>query len=171
MEYIQISSTEDFRAAKIYRSYCDTFPADERRSGKQFKSLFNHQKVKIFSVLKELEDIGYLITWELTDFTFIEHFEIFAEYRSLKYGSAIIQDFCRKYAHVVLESEPATLDEIAERRIGFYERNGFKIIDKNYSQPAYEPDKNKLDLWLLASWQPENLPLIKEEIYDVVYAF
>ncbi|MGV8915210.1 MAG: N-acetyltransferase [Kaistella sp.] len=169
MEYLQINSFEDFRAVEIYKSYCETFPEDERRGEKQFRSLFTNPKVKVWSVLKDLQNIGYLISWELTNFIFIEHFEIFSEFRSLKYGSVIIQDLFKNYSHIVLESEPETLDDIAKRRIGFYERNGFQIIDKNYEQPAYEPGKNKLDLWLLANWQPENLQHVKEEIYDVVY--
>jgi hypothetical protein len=61
------------------------------------------------------------------------------------------------------------LDENAKRRIAFYQKNGFAIIDETYVQPCYEEGKNSLNLWLLANWNPEKTDWIKEEIYDVVY--
>ncbi len=169
MEYLHITSFDDYRVEEIYKSYCETFPEDERRSEQQFRQLFSHPRVKVFSVLEDLKNIGYLITWELTNFVFIEHFEIFSEFRSLKYGSEIIGHLYKNYSHIVLEAEPANQDETAARRLSFYERNGFMVIDENYVQPCYAPDKNSLSLWLLANWQPEKTDWIKEEIYDVVY--
>ena len=100
---------------------------------------------------------------------FLEHFEIFSEYRSLKYGSEIIADLFRDYSHIILEAEPETLNNDAQRRIDFYKRNGFRIIDEQYIQPSYGEGKSPLNLWLLANWQPEKLDWIKEEIYDIVY--
>lgn len=169
MEYLQVNASDDFRATTIYQSYCETFPADERRNEKQFRALFSNPKVKIFAVLDELQNIGYLICWELTDFVFLEHFEIFSDFRSQKYGSQIIAGLFKDYSRIVLEAEPAGLNEDSKRRISFYERNGFQIIDQSYVQPPYDPDKNALDLWLLANWQPEKTDWIREEIYDVVY--
>ena len=77
MEYLQVHSFDDFRAQQIFQSYCETFPEDERRSEKQFQSLFSNPNVKVFSVLKDLKNIGYLIIWELSNSVFVEHFEIF----------------------------------------------------------------------------------------------
>ena len=99
----------------------------------------------------------------------MEHFEIFSEYRSLKYGSEIIADLFRDYSYIILEAEPETLNSDAQRRIDFYKRNGFKIIDEQYIQPSYGEGKSPLKLWLLANWQPEKIDWIKEEIYDIVY--
>ena len=169
MEYLQVSSSDDFRAEEIYKSYCETFPKDERRGEKQFRHLFTNPKVRVFSVLDELQNIGYLVSWELTNFVFIEHFEIFSEFRSQKYGSQIIADLYKNYSHIVLEAEPENLDEDAKRRIDFYQTNGFLIIDETYVQPSYDPEKKSVNLWLLANWQPEKTDWIKEEIYDVVY--
>lgn len=169
MEYLEITVCDDFRATAIYNSYCTTFPEDERRNEKKFRALFTNPKVKVFSVLDGLESVGYLICWELTDFVFVEHFEIFSEFRSKKYGSQILADLFKKYLHIVLEVEPETLSTDARRRITFYKNSGFHIVDENYVQPPYDPDKNPLDLWLLANWKPEKTDWIKEEIYDVVY--
>lgn len=169
MEYLQVHSFDDFRAEQIFKSYCETFPEDERRSEDQFQSLFSNPNVKVFSVLKDLKNIGYLIIWELSNSVFVEHFEIFSEYRSLKYGSEIIADLFRDYSHIILEAEPETLNDDAQRRIEFYKRNGFRIIDEQYIQPSYGEGKSPLNLWLLANWHPEKTDWIKEEIYDIVY--
>ncbi len=169
MEYLQIPTYDDYRAVEIYASYCVTFPPDERRSEQQFSKLFSNPCVKVCSILHELKNIGYIISWELTGFVFIEHFEIFSDFRSLKYGSDVISHLFKSYTHIVLEAEPENLDENARRRIEFYRRNGFEVIDENYEQPCYEPSKSALKLWLLANWQPEKTDWIKEEIYDVVY--
>ena len=169
MEYLQVSTADDFRADYIYKSYCSSFPEDERRSQDQFRQLFSNPKVKVHTILNDLDNIGYLICWELTDFVFIEHFEIFSEFRSLKFGSDMLSHLYRTYSHIVLEAEPQHLNEDAARRIAFYKRNGFSVIDESYVQPCYEAGKNPLNLWLLANWQPEKTDWIKEEIYDVVY--
>lgn len=169
MEFLQITSADDFRVKEIYDSYCATFPADERRNEKQFRGLFNCTKMKMISVLHDLQNIGYLITWELSGFVFVEHFEIFSEFRSRKYGSDIIQHLFKTYSHIVLEVEPENTSEDAKRRISFYKKNSFAVIDETYVQPPYEEGKNALQLWLLANWKPENTDSVKEEIYDVVY--
>lgn len=169
MEFIQITDPEDFRGKEIYQSYCSTFCEEERRSGKQFRRLFSNPHVKVWSVLHDLQNIGYLISWEMTGFIFVEHFEIFAPFRSMNHGSEIITKLFKEYTHIVLEAEPETQDHNAKRRISFYRRNGFCIIDETYMQPSYGEGKNPLNLWLLANWKPEKTDWIKEEIYDIVY--
>ena len=119
MEYLQVTSFDDFRAQEIFESYCQTFPEDERRSEKQFRCLFSNPKVKVFSILHDLQNIGYIIAWELTNFVFIVHFEIFSEFRSMKFGSEIIAHLFKNYSHIVLEAEPENFDENAKRRIAF----------------------------------------------------
>ncbi len=169
MEYIEVTKIESFRTEKIYESYCCSFPDDERRNERQFQALFSNPKVRFYMVLDGLDDVGYLVVWEMTNFVFIEHFEIFSEFRSRKYGTEIIRHLCKNYTHIILEAEPEDLSKDAKRRIEFYKKNGFTVIDETYVQPCYEPGKNSLNLWLLANWQPENLQWILDEIYDVVY--
>ena len=169
MEFIHITSPDDFRAKEIYSSYINSFPKDERRNREQFSCLFSNKKVKVFSVLNDLKYIGYLIAWELTEFVFIEHFEIFSEFRSQKFGTEVIKKLFRDYSKIILEAEPSNLDDDARRRIDFYKRNGFQIVDESYLQPPYSKDKKPVPLWLLANYQPKKLEHIREEIYDVVY--
>ncbi|WP_304343627.1 GNAT family N-acetyltransferase [Chryseobacterium koreense] len=169
MEFLQLTSPEDFRAKNIYESYCASFTEDERRSEKQFQQLFAHPKVKVFSVIDQFENIGYLILWELSNFSFVEHLEIFVEHRNKKYGSEMMKMLFKDFSRLVLEAEPENQDDNSKRRISFYQKNGFTIIDETYMQPSYGEGKKPLNLLLFANWKPESLERIKEEIYDVVY--
>jgi ribosomal protein S18 acetylase RimI-like enzyme len=169
MEFLPITSADDYRVQEIYDSYSGTFPEDERRDFRKFTSLFTNENVKIISVLHESKNIGYLIIWELSNFTFVEHFEVFAEFRSQKLGSYITNYLFENYSRIILEIEPEHLDDDAKRRYSFYQKNGFKLIDEMYVQPSYGEGKNSLKLWLLANYFPENLSEVKDEIYDVVY--
>ena len=169
MEFIQVQSWDDFRAKEIYHAYETTFPPEERRNAQMFRQLFSRPEVKVLSVLHRLNNIGYLIVWELSDFVFVEHFEIFSEFRSLKYGSEIMQHLIKEHTHIVLETEPAPFSEEAANRVEFYQRNDFEILDTEYIQPPYSAETNSVNLWLMANWKPENHEVIVEEIYDVVY--
>lgn len=169
MEFLQITSPDDYRIQEIFNSYSTTFPEDERRDRDKFIALFNHPKVKVISVLHEAKNIGYLIIWELSNYTFVEHFEVFEEFRSQKLGSHITGYLFENYPRIILEIEPEHLNDDAKRRYSFYQKNSFKLIDELYVQPSYGKNKNPLDLWLLANYSPENLEEIKDEIYDIVY--
>lgn len=169
MEFLPVSTADDFRVEKIVSAYTTTFPEDERRDLNKFLDLFENPKSKIISILDNSENIGYLIIWELTDRIFVEHFEVFEEFRSKKYGSKILELLSQHHPRIILEIEPENLDEIAKKRYTFYLKNGFTLIDENYIQPSYGEGKNPLDLWLLANYTPENIQEIKEEIYDIVY--
>ncbi|MDR2237262.1 MAG: GNAT family N-acetyltransferase [Chryseobacterium sp.] len=169
MEFLPITTAEDYRVQDIYTSYTTTFPEDERRGHEKFNALFSNPHVKVISVLHDSQSVGYLIIWELSSYVFVEHFEVFEAFRSQKLGSHITGYLFENYPRIILEIEPDHLGDDAKRRYAFYQRNGFSLIDEMYVQPSYGDGKKPLDLWLLANYSPENLKEIKDEIYDVVY--
>lgn len=169
MEFNHITSPDDYRIKQIYSSYTYSFPEDERRDWIKFVQLFTHPNVKVFSVFNESENIGYVIIWELSDFIFVEHFEVFAEFRNQKAGSKIIDLLKENHPRIILEIEPENLNEDSKRRFSFYQKNGFSLIDEMYIQPSYGNGKKKLNLWLLANFQPTDLGETTNEIHDVVY--
>lgn len=169
MEFLQITSPDDYRVQQIFNSYSTTFPEDERRDWYKFIQLFCHPKVKIISALNNSKNIGYLIIWELSNYIFVEHFEVFSEFRNQKLGSYITEYLFKNHQRIILEIEPEHLNEDSKRRFSFYQRNGFNLIDELYIQPSYGEGKKTLELWLLANYFPENLKEVKDEIYDVVY--
>ncbi|MFP3834980.1 GNAT family N-acetyltransferase [Chryseobacterium sp. SIMBA_028] len=170
MEFLPITSAEDYRVQEIYSSYISTFPVDEQRDKQQFLDLFSNPKVRFMSVEHEAEPIGYLILWELSSFVFVEHFEVFEAFRSKKLGSHIIGHLLENYPKIILEIEPEDLNEDAKRRYSFYQRNSFSLIDTTHVQPSYGEGKQSLNLWLLANYSPDNVEELKKEICDIVYS-
>lgn len=154
---------------RIYESYVNSFPENERRNEKEFWELFHHPNARVLSIYKDNEMVGYLIIWELSEFIFIEHFEVFEKFRNQKLGTKIIENISVKFGNIILETEPSNFNEVAERRVKFYERNKFSVLKKDYIQPKYAEDKEDLNLWLMGNFPIENLQSIIGEIYRVVY--
>lgn len=182
--YVRYETTKRFRPmiwfeelqtrkkiSRIFAVYEKTFPADERRNEEQFLSLLDHPDCFIFGVKNDDDLAGYVILWKCETFYFLEHFEVFEEFRNLKLGSQILSELKEKFSNIILESEPNYLDEMAERRIKFYVRNGFSIISENYIQPSYGEGKVQLNLFLLSNFFVENLEIIEKEIHSKVYQF
>ncbi|MGC4128406.1 MAG: GNAT family N-acetyltransferase [Bergeyella sp.] len=157
------------KISRLFYVYEKTFHENERRDKEQFLSLAETPDAYIYSAKDAETAVGYLIVWEFPDFHFLEHFEVFEEFRNRKYGAEILTSLAEKHPKIILETEPPYLNETAERRIGFYERNGFKIIDKNYIQPSYGEGKNELPLFLMANYEPENIEEIIKDIHEKVY--
>ena len=165
---IKIHLTQDTEKNIIFSSYCESFPPEERRNEKQFYELFTNPKTKILSIFKDEILAGYLIIWDFSEFLFVEHFEIFETHRGQNLGSEILSILIQK-SKLILETEPENLNAIAERRVKFYERNGFHILDKNYIQPRYGDGKAELNLWLMGTFAPANLSELISKIHHIVY--
>ena len=157
------------KISKIFSRYEKTFPEIERRSKEQFLDLAENPDAYVFFIKNEDETIGYCVIWELSSFYFLEHFEVFEEFRNQKFGEKILESLQEKFEKIILETEPNSLSEIAERRLRFYQRNGFEIVEKNYLQPSYGEGKSSVNLFLMANFLPENLEILVNEIYEIVY--
>ncbi|MXV37190.1 GNAT family N-acetyltransferase [Flavobacteriaceae bacterium Ap0902] len=164
-----IIEKEDSVLKQIYEHYIEAFPPAERRSEQQFYDLVNHSKSNINSILLNDEYVGYIVTWDLNDAIFIEHFEVFPTHRGKKIGEKVLEHLIQDNMLVLLETEPNDYGEMATRRIKFYERNGFTIIDKNHVQPAYALEKDPLTLFLMANDEIDNYEEVMEELYKTVY--
>lgn len=165
----QLSVAHEQELASIYRSYCTTFPEDERRSAVSFYQLLQKTEVKLYQLFWFNEWIGYALFWQLSDFYFLEHFEIFPEYRGKQLGSLVLDYFKNQLGCIVLESEPSHLNDTAKRRIEFYKRNGFMILTQDYIQPAYDCSKSSVPLFLLSNQSLDHLHDKISEIHSVVY--
>lgn len=164
-----INTISEQEKIKIYQSYCTSFPEDERRNEKGFWELFHNPNVDFLSISLEGKSVGYLIIWKLSECIFVEHFEIFTPFRGQNLGSQVLEILRKENPKIILETEPENLNEIAKRRVNFYERNHFKLLKNNYVQPSYGEDKSPLNLFLMGTFSPTHLSKIIEEIYKIVY--
>ena len=68
----------------------------------------------------------------------------------------------------LLEAEPAETD-ITTRRVRYYERNGYRVLDKEYRQPSYRPGGEGCALWVMGNRTEEGLAEKLETIRQAVY--
>ncbi|MDY3548068.1 GNAT family N-acetyltransferase [Riemerella anatipestifer] len=171
MNSVQINPIYDdaTKLTKIYQSYSNTFPEDERRDESGFWALVKEERALICDILNDGNAVGYIVLWDLSSCLFVEHFEIYTSFRNQNFGFQVLDYLKSKFPLVVLESEPENLGELASRRLNFYQRNGFVILDKNYIQPAYSKGKMPVNMCLLGTYMPDDLLLVIEEIRDIVY--
>jgi hypothetical protein len=63
-------------------------------------------------------------------------------------------------------------EEMAKRRINFYQRQGFSLWEKPYQQPPYKTGDNYLPMLIMAYGDIEcgkDFDSVKEHIYREVY--
>ena len=158
---------EEFKS--IYEKMTTSFASDEIRTLEDAYKILDVKEYKVFHLTLNNNNIGFITIWNLDTCTFVEHFVIYEEYRNKGYGGIAIDLINKEFNNVVLEAELGTTD-LSKRRLGFYSRQGFKINDVYYIQPAYHNDKQPVDMHLLS--YPDKLANINKvikEIYKVVY--
>ncbi len=154
---------------RIYNSYEITFPEAERRDKDDFLSLLERPEVYVYTIHNDLsnESVGYLVVWDLQEFHFIEHFEIFSEFRGKGLGEEVLRNVQEKYSEIVLETEAPEVNEISESRIQFYTRCGFMPLQTSYIQPAYRKDSSSVSMWLMMYGE---LSIPVDEVVDLIKA-
>lgn len=154
----------------IYSAMKKSFISDEIRDYKHALSIMtNESAYRIYHITVAGEKIGFISVWELSDFTFAEHFVIYEKYRNRGYGGMALSLLKERYDKIILEVEPPD-DDLKRRRLAFYERCGFVKNDFPYLQPPYKKDGNAVKLIIMS--YPEKLNEHKrfiEEIYSRIY--
>lgn len=127
-----------------------SFPADEYRDLNELRDFTDHRPHFYNNViLNDGHPIGLISYWDFDDFYYAEHFAIDPTQRNGGYGKATLEHLCRLLDKpIVLEVEEPD-EEMARRRIGFYQRNGFVLWDNEYRQPPYKPGDSYLPMRLM----------------------
>ena len=147
-----------------------SFPEDERRDYNGQRELFAEPAYKLYA--KRSPEDGalqaFLALWELGDMAYIEHFAVDPDCRNGGLGGKILQKVIEDTdMRICLEVElPET--EMAARRIGFYERNGFVMNPFEYMQPAMGEDRHAIPLRIM-SYPKRLLADEFETMRDVLY--
>ena len=128
---------------KFLSLYNESFPFNEKRIFEDEKHLDNFIKMKggkfnAFSAVDGDLYLGFLSYWKFEGYTYIEHFAIAPDQRGKNLGRMMLNHLFKEVSpNVLVEVEPSETEE-AQKRIQFYEKNGFKIRKEfNYTQPSY----------------------------------
>lgn len=174
MEIRKLDISNSHEISYIENLYIESFPLSERRPVEKMLNLYkNDSPFVIFVTIEEGQIVGFLTYWDLGEFIFAEHFAISPEFRNGGYGRKVMDLFLANFDKpIVLEVElPTTI--LSERRIGFYQRIGFKLWENiKYQQPPYYKEDNAIPMKLMSYGNVDiekDLISIKDKIYETVY--
>lgn len=150
IEFKRMTDTSSPDWDDFIKLYVAAFPAEERRFPEAQEELMLNEKDFHCCVLKsDNKQIGLFSYWDFGWFAYAEHFAIKEELRGHKFGEKAMKQFVNDIKKpVILEAETPDSD-IAKRRIGFYQRIGYKLSDIEYMQPAYDPTLSSIPLVLM----------------------
>ena len=156
----------------VYHLLESAFPANERRPLAAQRQLLTNPRYRVAVSEQDGRVAAFLASWRLPEFRFIEHFAVCTERRSCGLGQRMLQTFLQESSSpAVLEVElPDT--ELARRRIGFYERNGFHLNSYRYFQPPMAPGQLPLPLLVMSSGgglSECTFQRVRDELYRRIY--
>lgn len=158
----------------LIRVYMEAFPLSERRPLERVFELYKENPHFTIALTVHQEKlVGFLCYWDLGDFVFAEYLAIDPGLRNGGLGKKVVTEFLASITKpVILEVElPTTI--ISERRIGFYQRLGFKIWENiQYQQPAYHSDTQPVPMKLMSLGDinvEKNISEIRSNLYSAVY--
>lgn len=170
----RITTPEDPVLAALLPLYEESFPAEERRGEEQLKHLIANRPTMYFNAVEcDGELCGLFVYWDFEDFYYLEHLAVYPAMRNKKIGQQVL-DFAKEHLKGIrlLEVEPAG-DEMTTRRVNYYQRNGYHILDRTYIQPSYDGVRDTMPLWIMGNetaCSPEALKryirTIVEEVYE-----
>ncbi|MDE6854772.1 MAG: GNAT family N-acetyltransferase [Muribaculaceae bacterium] len=142
--------------SKAERLYLDVFPPEERRPWTDIAAprLSDGPRLLFVASGAGVGDFaGFVTLWDFGTFVYIEHFAIESSLRGHGTGAqvlALLRDMLAR--PIVLEAEPVSDDNpMAARRIAFYCRNGFALLDHDYVQPPYQAGLPSVPLRLMST--------------------
>jgi len=157
----------------LFQLFEESFPQDEYRPYELQKALLSLPQYKVYVYEKDHVLGGFFATWEGPSFIFIEHFAVKESFRNNGLGSRLLQEFVKLAKKpIVLEVEPPKGD-LQKRRVAFYERNGFKLNQWSYLQPALAKDQKPVPLVLMSyprALEPKEFQLFKNWVFSLVYS-
>lgn len=150
-----------------------SFPEAERRPLDDWRAYTDHEpRFHNNAVLDDGQPVGLMTYWDFDRFGYAEHFAIDPARRNGGLGQRVMQHLCQQWGRpFVLEVEMPDND-LARRRIGFYQRQGLVLWDALYQQPPYRPGDGFLPMRLMAHGDLQctrDYEHVRSTIYREVY--
>jgi len=149
ISFKKIEEEHEFDAVKSL--YLSAFPPDERREYSELIQQLNIDECAVNLIIAGEKNVGFCIAWDFNDFVYLEHFAIEPELRGLGIGEETLSLIRRNFNKPVILETELPLDEISNRRIGFYRRNGFRLLHRHYLQPSYDGIKPEVEMKLMST--------------------
>ena len=155
----------------VYAIMERSFPLEEYRSYEDQKALFKKPAYRIYAAKENGKILGFAAVWQLENGLFLEHLAVDPQCRNRGIGAKLLGFLAQNRCCLEVEL-PET--DIARRRIGFYERNGFFFNDYPYLQPPLRKGNELLPLRLMTkptAIDEATYERYKKRMYAVVYKY
>ncbi len=168
---LEILELSDFD--QMYHLMKTSFPQDEYRPYAAQKALLDDPAYRVYAHYDDAHALlAFLAVWDFDRFAFVEHFAVKEECRNSGLGSRLLQEL-KSLLHKPLCLEAELPDnELAQRRIDFYQRNGFCSNPYPYQQPALASDQSPVPLCIMTSPTPisqQEFVTFRNALYQKVY--
>ena len=112
--------------------------------------------------------VGLITVWKFAGFSYVEHLATSPSVRNKGYGRKIMEVLQQQFPGVIILEVEKPVDEWSRRRIGFYQRCGFSLCEKEYVQPSYRKGGETLPMFLMYAGTEtidKEFESIRNEIY------
>ncbi|CAJ1825815.1 GNAT family N-acetyltransferase [Aeromonas veronii] len=145
----------------VWQIYGESFPRYEQRQSQHQPQKMRDPRYHCQIFYQDGLLLGFIFWWACGEQVYIEHLAINPALRGRNYGSRLLAEFCERAGKtVILEIDPPE-DEIAIRRLRFYQGLGFCLNDYAHLHPPYHSDYQGHALRVLS--YPR---LLEEEAYQ-----
>lgn len=157
---------------RVYALMESSFPPNERRTFAEQRALLNDPDYRIYGLREEQAIVAFAAVYRFDAFTFIEHLAVAPSHRNQGIGALVLQALGAISSNrICLEVEPPET-EIATRRIGFYQRNGFSLCPFPYVQPAISKGRVPVPLQIMSTQgalDEAEFETVRKALYKRVY--
>ena len=148
MKLERLSSSNAHLFDRAFKLYQSSFPVEERRDDPEQQRVLKKEDYHFDLIMIDDNFVGVMLYWETENFVFLEHFTTLPELRGRGYGKGALDLLKEKNKIILLEIEPP-IDDITNRRYGFYKRNGFIMNPYYHIQAKYHLGDEDLELKIL----------------------
>ena len=154
---------------RVFSLMEQSFPLEEYRAYEDQKRLLEDSAYRIYVAKENGKILGFGAVWQLEDWLFLEHLAVDPRCRNRGFGAELLNFLAENCCCLEVEL-PET--ELARRRIGFYERNGFFLNSYPYLQPSLGEGRSPVPLRIMTSGStitPEEFAQLQKLLYSRVY--
>lgn len=161
----QISSKDKAEYNYFEQIITSSFPTEEYRELSELKKYADENPYFICNIIvdRQQQPVGIFTYWDFGRFYYVEHFAIDPGFRSHGYGGMLLKHISEELKKPIVLEVELPEEELAQRRIHFYERYNFSLWNKSYSQPPYRKEHTSIPMRLMALGEMD-----EEKDYDYI---
>ncbi|MDE6320846.1 MAG: GNAT family N-acetyltransferase [Muribaculaceae bacterium] len=152
--------------------YEGSFPVEERRPWDDFaaRALDGNPYFNVSVAQKDGRIVGFISTWRLPTALYVEHFAVDSAMRGQGIGGEMIDRLVASTTlPLILEVEHPD-NEMARRRIDFYRRHGFSVVEEvDYVPPPYGRNLPEVPMLLMSTRALEDVDTDIRLLHQIVY--